>query len=125
MKRLSPEREAGIRELIVRATPVGAAVASPGALADLLAELDAVRKERDEAVGRVAELEAELADYTEPDVDGVGRTYESYHPPQPADDPARCLENHRFSPRDGWRMICGSCDHGSKAECHRIEGVTR
>jgi hypothetical protein len=29
---------------------------------------------------RVAELEAELADYTEPDVDGAGRTYESYYP---------------------------------------------
>jgi hypothetical protein len=40
----------------------------------------AVRKERDEARARVDELETELADYTEPDVDGAGRTYESYHP---------------------------------------------
>ena len=30
---------------------------------------------------RVAELERLLADYTEPDVDGAGRTYESYQPP--------------------------------------------
>ncbi|MEV0691818.1 hypothetical protein [Streptomyces sp. NPDC050388] len=36
-----------------------------------------------------------------------------------ADDPARCLEVHSFSPRDGWRMICGSCDHGKDAPCHK------
>lgn len=34
------------------------------------------------AWARVAELEATLVDLTEPDVDGAGRTYESYQPPQ-------------------------------------------
>lgn len=36
------------------------------------------------------------------------------------DDPARCLTVHAFSPRDGWRMVCDSCDHGKDAECHRV-----
>ncbi|MFE2967494.1 hypothetical protein ACFXKC_28250 [Streptomyces sp. NPDC059340] len=36
------------------------------------------------------------------------------------DDPARCLDAHQFSPRDGWRLICGSCDHGKDASCHRV-----
>jgi len=35
---------------------------------------------------QVAELEADLADATEPDVDGAGRTYEEYYPaPAPRD----------------------------------------
>ena len=34
------------------------------------------------------------------------------------DDPARCLDVHEFSPRDGWRMVCGNCDHGKDAQCH-------
>jgi hypothetical protein len=37
-----------------------------------------------------------------------------------ADDPARCLRVHPFSPRDGWRMVCGNCDHGKDAECHQV-----
>ncbi|MFI9618130.1 hypothetical protein ACIG8S_04345 [[Kitasatospora] papulosa] len=37
-------------------------------------------------INRVAELEATLADATEPDVDGAGRTYEEYYPaPAPRD----------------------------------------
>ncbi|MHB9857689.1 hypothetical protein [Streptomyces sp. YIM S03343] len=36
------------------------------------------------------------------------------------DDPGRCLEAHPFSPRDGWRLICGSCDHVRDAECHQV-----
>ncbi|MGY5048235.1 hypothetical protein ACWDE0_21785 [Streptomyces sp. 900105755] len=40
------------------------------------------------------------------------------------EDPARCLKTHRFSPRDGWRMVCGSCDHGKDADCHQT-GATR
>lgn len=39
------------------------------------------------------------------------------------DDPARCLSVHEFSPRDGWRMVCGNCDHGKDAECHREGGA--
>ncbi|WP_406078726.1 hypothetical protein OG337_28985 [[Kitasatospora] papulosa] len=31
-------------------------------------------------INRVAELEATLADATEPDVDGAGRTYQEYNP---------------------------------------------
>jgi hypothetical protein len=40
------------------------------------------------------------------------------------DDPARCLEVHAFSPRDGWRLICGSCDHVRNEPCHRVGGVS-
>lgn len=36
------------------------------------------------------------------------------------DDPARCLKVHPFSPRDGWRMVCGNCDHGKDADCHQV-----
>ncbi|MFF7313382.1 hypothetical protein [Streptomyces sp. NPDC008137] len=36
-----------------------------------------------------------------------------------ADDQARCLKAHPFSPRDGWRMVCGNCDHGKDAACHQ------
>jgi hypothetical protein len=36
-----------------------------------------------------------------------------------AEDPARCLKAHPFSPRDGWRMVCGNCDHGKDAPCHQ------
>ncbi|BBC35213.1 hypothetical protein SGFS_065070 [Streptomyces graminofaciens] len=36
------------------------------------------------------------------------------------DDPARCLKVHHFSPRDGWRMVCGNCDHGKDADCHQV-----
>ncbi|MFF7946960.1 hypothetical protein [Streptomyces griseorubiginosus] len=43
----------------------------------LSAAAEALRVQRD----RIAELERLLADYTEPDVDGAGRTYESYQPP--------------------------------------------
>lgn len=39
------------------------------------------------------------------------------------DDPARCLKVHPFSPRDGWRMVCGSCDHGRDADCHQTDGA--
>lgn len=39
--------------------------------------------------------------------------------PETDNDPARCLEAHRFSPRDGWRLICSSCDHLKDAPCHR------
>lgn len=42
-----------------------------------VAELDRLR-------ARVAELEQLLADRTEPDVDGAGRTYDSYHPAPPS-----------------------------------------
>lgn len=63
-------------------------------------------------------------DEREPDVDGAGRTYESYYPRESVDDPGRCLEAHRFSPRDGWRMICGYCDHVKDAECHRTSEAT-
>lgn len=40
----------------------------------------------------------------------------------PEMDPARCLKVHPFSPRDGWRMVCGNCDHGKDAECHQGGG---
>jgi len=47
--------------------------------ADLVPELDRLRTQ-------VAELEADLADATEPDVDGAGRTCEEYYPvPAPRD----------------------------------------
>lgn len=39
------------------------------------------------------------------------------------DDPARCLKVHPFSPRDGWRMVCDSCDHGRDADCHQPGGA--
>jgi len=35
-----------------------------------------------------------------------------------AEDPARCLKVHPFSPRDGWRIICANCDHIRYAPCH-------
>ncbi|MCI4143017.1 hypothetical protein [Streptomyces sp. MMS20-AI2-20] len=35
-----------------------------------------------------------------------------------AEDPARCVETHRFSPRDGWRIICANCDHPRNEPCH-------
>lgn len=38
------------------------------------------------------------------------------------EDPARCLKVHSFSPRDGWRMVCGNCDHGKDASCHQAGG---
>ncbi|ONI48672.1 MULTISPECIES: hypothetical protein [unclassified Streptomyces] len=41
----------------------------------------------------------------------------------PEVDPARCLDTHPFSPRDGWRLICGSCDHAKGAPCHRDGGA--
>lgn len=41
----------------------------------------------------------------------------------PEVDPARCLDTHPFSPRDGWRLICGSCDHAEGAPCHRGGGA--
>lgn len=111
-QQFTPEREAEIREWL---DELGSRKDFPSvgpytALLDSLAEIDRLR-------GRVTELEQELADYTEPDVDGAGRTYEEYHPQ--ADDPARCLKAHAFFPRDGWRMICGNCDHGKDAACHQ------
>ncbi|MCI4045093.1 hypothetical protein [Streptomyces sp. TRM75563] len=42
----------------------------------------------------------------------------------PEVDPARCLDTHAFSPRDGWRLICGSCDHAKGAPCHRDGGTS-
>lgn len=36
-----------------------------------------------------------------------------------SNDPNACIETHRFSPRDGWRLICGSCDHLKNAPCHQ------
>ncbi|MDQ0694299.1 hypothetical protein [Streptomyces sp. W4I9-2] len=41
----------------------------------------------------------------------------------PEEDPGRCLNTHPFSPRDGWRLICGSCDHAGDAPCHREAGA--
>lgn len=61
-----------------RQTPAGiaAALEAAGLLQspESAAELVALRE-------RVAELEAALADATEPDVDGAGRTYQEYQPP--------------------------------------------
>ncbi|MFE7360700.1 HlyD family secretion protein [[Kitasatospora] papulosa] len=116
-------------------------------------------------INRVAELEVALADATEPDVDGAGRTYQEYNPaprdlrpgadaarrmiadrqtaedphdsplhhgyalsrdlPRVAEeDPARCLDVHPFTPRDGWRLTCGSCDHAEGAPCHHRGGTS-
>lgn len=36
-----------------------------------------------------------------------------------AEDPARCLKVHPFSPRDGWRIVCANCDHLRDAACHQ------
>lgn len=44
-------------------------------------------------------------------------------PVREVDDPARCLTVHEFSPRDGWRMVCGNCDHGKGADCHQAGGL--
>ncbi|MEU2143575.1 hypothetical protein ABZ741_04590 [Streptomyces globisporus] len=41
----------------------------------------------------------------------------------PEVDPGRCLDTHPFSPRDGWRLTCGSCDHAEGAPCHRNGGA--
>ncbi|WP_329309337.1 hypothetical protein [Streptomyces microflavus] len=41
----------------------------------------------------------------------------------PEEDPGRCLDTHAFSPRDGWRLTCGSCDHAEGAPCHREAGA--
>ncbi|MFD5632408.1 hypothetical protein [Streptomyces sp. NPDC127072] len=57
-------------------------------------DLRTARREREAAAARIAKSESE-------------------------EDPGRCLKVHAFSPRDGWRMICGSCDHGKDAECHQ------
>ncbi|AZM91475.1 hypothetical protein [Streptomyces sp. W1SF4] len=46
---------------------------------------------------RVAELEETLVDLTEPDVDGAGRTYESYQPnPEPLEDPHDSPLHHEY-----------------------------
>lgn len=55
------------------------------------------------------------------EVDGITRRIAPVQALREDDDPARCLEVHPFSPRDGWRLICGSCDHGKDAACHRVE----
>jgi hypothetical protein len=77
---------------------------------------------------RVAELEAERRVTNEALDDAVQalrarETDRSVDNPTPdlreEDDPGRCLEVHPFSPRDGWRMVCGNCDHGKDAPCHR------
>ncbi|WP_405461502.1 hypothetical protein OG786_29030 [Streptomyces sp. NBC_00101] len=41
----------------------------------------------------------------------------------PEEDSGRCLTTHPFNPRDGWRLICGSCDHARDASCHREAGA--
>lgn len=60
--RMTAEREAEIRELVARTTPMGAAVASPGALADVLAELDALRAEHAALKQHFSEWGVRLAD---------------------------------------------------------------
>ncbi|MFE1515868.1 hypothetical protein ACFW9I_03370 [[Kitasatospora] papulosa] len=40
------------------------------------------------------------------------------------EDPARCLDVHPFTPRDGWRLTCGSCDHAEGAPCHHRGGAS-
>ena len=52
------------------------------------------------------------------------RSYRVSHdlPVREAEDPARCLRVHEFSPRDGWRMVCDNCDHGKSADCHQSGG---
>ncbi|MFI8872391.1 hypothetical protein [Streptomyces sp. NPDC055243] len=102
-------------------TATSAAKALVARASELVDENASLRAERDEAQERVDELEAELADRNEPDVDGAGRTYESYHPQET--DEGRCLDAHAFSPRDGWRMVCARCDHTKAASCH--EGGAR
>ncbi|MEU0317092.1 hypothetical protein [Nocardioides sp. NPDC006273] len=58
------------------------------------AELDKLR-------ARVAELETQLSDLSEPDVDGAGRTYAEYHPPVPeqrqAEDPHDSVLHHDYA----------------------------
>ncbi|MFI9622111.1 hypothetical protein ACIG8S_24695 [[Kitasatospora] papulosa] len=65
--------------------------------ADLVPELDRLRT-------RVAELEAALADATEPDVDGAGRTYQEYNPGsrdlRPGADAARRMIADRQTAED-------------------------
>lgn len=45
-------------------------------------------------------------------------------PPVSTEDPARCLDVHPFTPRDGWRLTCGSCDHAEGAPCHHRGGTS-
>ena len=49
-------------------------------MAPVLKRLLVAESEADQLRARVAELEAALADATEPDVDGAGRTYQEYNP---------------------------------------------
>ncbi|HEY9353723.1 MAG TPA: hypothetical protein VIP28_10745 [Nocardioides sp.] len=105
------------------------------AMQDMLASLLAMQIERDAALERVAELLAERRTTNEALDDAVqelrARREGGVYPQGTAqrvqqrekDDPARCLTVHPFSPRDGWRMVCGSCDHGKNTECHRVGGA--
>ncbi|MEU5490265.1 hypothetical protein AB0G98_21320 [Streptomyces sp. NPDC020196] len=71
---MTPDREQEIRTLdLLELMSDRAAPVISGHLAVLLGEIDRLRD-------RVAELETMLADATEPDVDGAGRTYQEYYP---------------------------------------------
>jgi len=74
-----------------------------------------LRAEADELRARLAELEAPSTD--EP-ADRPARKPAPAEEHREDDDPARCLTPHRFSPRDGWRLVCASCDHHKDAPCH-------
>ncbi|GGS41598.1 hypothetical protein F2B00_03580 [Streptomyces parvus] len=56
---------------------------------------------------RVAELGSALADATEPDVDGAGRTYQEYQPPATRDLRSGAAAARRMLRRRGACFTCG------------------
>lgn len=100
-------------------------------------DLRTARSESEATAVRLAELEAERHTTNEALDDAVQalreRREDGVYPQGTAqrvqrrehEDQARCLDIHAFSPRDGWRMICGSCDHSAAAKCHHVEAGGR
>ncbi|MFC9949233.1 hypothetical protein ACFVIN_01470 [Streptomyces prasinus] len=97
--------EARVAELVARLAEYERPADEDPITFTLTEQADAVCAE-DDVTPQVAKLRALLADQRE-------------QATREADDPARCLEVHPFSPRDGWRMVCGNCDHGKDASCHK------
>ena len=79
-------------------------------------ELEQIRAQVAELEEQVAALQAQGSVPWQ--ADGITRRVAPSQALREDDDPARCLKVHPFSPRDGWRMVCGNCDHGRDADCH-------
>ena len=92
----------GLRSMTHSALPVPAVAERPDGITRRLAPTQALREDDEFHLRHIYRIGRDLP----------GR-----------DDPARCLKAHPFSPRDGWRMVCGSCDHSRDAGCHQTGGA--